>query len=213
MFGRGACVKNLLKLARLGAMGLLLTLAGCVTTAEISLSQNDIAGMKLTGVTVSYAPDAFVQWEDGVRAYAVSKSIPDHEITERTNTPEAKDFVRSMLAPKIKGAIEKEMAGQLIGTRPVRLDIVVKRFQLPSAVQRVLIGGHRVMTADANLVDARSGAVIIANADLSAFLYAGQGIVGAAVQAAVDNASQEGVVEKLADIYGANYRNWLLRKA
>jgi len=202
----------MLGLVRLGALGMLLSLAGCVTV-ENSLSQTDIASMKLTGVTVNYAPESFVQWEDGVRAYAVSQSIPDHEISARTNTPEGKAFVRNMLAPRIKAAIEKEMTGQLNGTRPVRLDIVVKRFELPSAVQRVLIGGHRVMVADANLVDARSGAVIIANADFRAFLYAGQGIVGTAVQAAVDNSSQEGVVEKLADSYGASYRNWLLRKA
>jgi hypothetical protein len=60
-------------LARLAALGVALALVGCVT-AENSLSQNDIAGMKLTGVTVSYAPDAMVQWEDGIRAYATSKA-------------------------------------------------------------------------------------------------------------------------------------------
>jgi hypothetical protein len=54
------------------ALGLALALAGCVTTAENSLSQNDIANMKLTGVTVSFAPEAGVQWEDGIRAYATA---------------------------------------------------------------------------------------------------------------------------------------------
>lgn len=205
-------MRAVLKLAQLGAVGMLLALTGCVT-AENSLSQNDIASMKLTGVTVSYAPDAFVQWEEGIRAYATAKAIPDDEIAVRTNTPEGKAFVNNMLAPRIKAGIEKQMAGQLNGARPVRLEIVVKRFELPSVVQRVLIGGHRMMIADANLVDARSGAVIITNADLRAFLYAGQGVVGAAVQAAVDNASQEGVVDKLVDSYGASYRDWLLRRA
>ena len=52
------------------------------------------------------------------------------------------------------------------------------------------------MTADANLVDARTGAIIIANPDLRAFFMAGQGIVGTAVQAAIDNASTQSVVEK-----------------
>jgi pectin methylesterase-like acyl-CoA thioesterase len=69
------------------------------------------------------------------------------------------------------------------------------------------------MVADARLVDARTGAVIIANPDLTAVLYAGQGIVGTAVQAAIDSASDKNVVEKLVDRYGESYRDWLLRRA
>jgi hypothetical protein len=79
-------------------------------------------------------------------------------------------------------------------------------------VQRILIGGGRGMIADANLVDARTGAIIIANHDLTAVLFAGQGIVGTAVQAAIDNASAQNVVEKLVDRYGETYRDWLLRR-
>jgi hypothetical protein len=95
----------------------------------------------------------------------------------------------------------------------VRLDVVVKSFQLSSAVQRILIGGGRGMVADANLVDARSGALIVANPDLNAFMFAGQGVVGTAVQAAIDSASEQSVAEKLVSIYGENYRNWLLRQS
>jgi hypothetical protein len=69
---KGGCVGEDMGLARLAALGIVLALAGCVTTAENSLSQNDIANMKLTGVTVSFAPEAGVQWEDGIRAYATA---------------------------------------------------------------------------------------------------------------------------------------------
>jgi hypothetical protein len=202
----------MLGLARFAALGIAFALAGCVTTAENSLSQNDIAGMRLTGVTVSFAPDAQVQWEDGIRAYAAAKAITDDQIATATNTPEGRAYVQGMLAPRIRAEIEKVMVGQLNGTRPVRLDVIVKTFALSSAVQRVLIGGGRGMVADANLVDARTGAVIIANPDLRAVLFAGQGIVGTAVQAAIDNASTQNVVEKLVDRYGESYRDWLLRR-
>src|ERR1022692_3254336 len=153
----------MLGLARLAALGMACALAGCVTTAENSLSQNDIAGMKLTWITVSFAPDALIQWEDGIRAYATAKAITDDQIATATNTPEGRAYVRDMLAPVIKTGVTKSLAGQLNGSRPVRLDIVVKSFALSSAVQRILIGGGRGMTADANLVDARTGAIIIAN--------------------------------------------------
>ena len=102
---------TMLGLARFAALGVLFALAGCVTT-ENSLSQNDIAGMKLTGVTVSFAPEAGIQWEDGIRAYATSKAIPDHEIATATNTPEGKAYVRDQLAPRIKAGVEQAMAGR-----------------------------------------------------------------------------------------------------
>jgi hypothetical protein len=152
----------MLGLARLAALGIACALAGCVTTAENSLSQNDIAAMKLTGVTVSFAPDAGVQWEDGIRAYATAKAITDDQIATAANTPEGKAYVQAMLASVIRTGVTKSLTGQLVGSRPVRLDVVVKSFAVASAVQRILIGGGRGMVADANLVDARTGAVIIA---------------------------------------------------
>jgi hypothetical protein len=178
-------------------------------TTENSLSQNDIASMKLTGVAVSFAPEAGIQWEDGIRAYATSKAITDDEIAAATNTPEGKAYVRNMLAPRIKAAVEQAMAGQLVGSRPVRL---VKSFVMASAVQRILIGGGRGMVADANLVDARTGALIVAYPDLRAMVYAGNGIVGTAVQAAIDSASAQSPADKLAGVYGQNYRDWLVHK-
>jgi hypothetical protein len=208
----GHIVTKLLGLARLAALGVTFALAGCVTI-ENPLSQNDIANMKLAGVTVGFAPDAGVQWEDGIRAYATSKAISDDQIATATNTPEGKAYVRNMLAPKIKSDIEQKMAGQLNGSRPVRLEIVVKNFAIASAVQRILIGGGRSMVADANLVDARTGALIIAYPDLTVVLPVPGGLAGIAIQAAIDNASERSPADKLADQYGENYRAWLLRRA
>lgn len=199
-------------LARLAVLGMALALAGC-KTIENSLTANDIASMKLAGVTVSYAPTATVQWEDGIRAYAAAKSIPDHELTAAANTPEGKAYVQNLLAPQIKSAVEYAMGGALVGTRPVRLEIVVKNFAIAGAVQRVLIGGHRGMMADATLVDARTGAVIIAYPDLQALLYTGQGVGGVIVQAAIDSANTKSVAQQVADQYGKNYRDWLMRRA
>jgi hypothetical protein len=192
LWGQGTALGTLGGMARLAVLGMALALAGC-KTVENSLTANDISSMKLTGVTVSYAPDVVVQWEDGIRAYAAAKSIPDHELTAAANTPEGKAYVQNLLAPQIKSAVEYAMGGALVGTRPVRLEIVVKNFAIAGAVQRILIGGHRGMMADANLVDARTGALIISHPDLQALLYAGQGWGGAIVQAAIDSAATKSV--------------------
>ncbi|MBR0986026.1 MULTISPECIES: hypothetical protein [Bradyrhizobium] len=204
-------MRLLLGLARIVALGGMLALAGCVTAANNSLSQSDIAGMKLTGVAVSFARDARIQWEDGLRAYADSKAVSLEQAATMADAPEVKAFVQGLLAPRIKAGVEQVLVARLAGTRPVRLDIRVKSLLFPSAIQRVVIGGHRGMIADANLVDARTGALIVAYPELNAALYTGQGIVGAAVQAAIDNNATQTPVDKVSVRYGEIYRNWLLK--
>jgi hypothetical protein len=198
-------------MARLAVLAGALALTGCVT-AENSLSANDIAGMKLAGVTVSYAPDARIVWDDGVRAYAASKGIVE-DMATATNTPEGKAYVQNMLASHVKGGVERQMAGQLLGTRPVRLDVVVHSFAIASAVQRIVIGGGHGMTADANLVDARTGAVILRHPNLMANVGAAGGLVGTAVQSAIEAAAKIDNTDTVANRWGATYRDWLLRRA
>jgi hypothetical protein len=207
----GTRVGTIWGVARLAVLAGALALTGCVT-AENSLSANDIASMKLTGVNVSYAPDARIVWDDGIRAYAASKGIVE-DMATATNTPEGKAYVQNMLASHVKGGVERQMAGQLNGTRPVRLDVVVHSFAIASAVQRIVIGGGHGMTADANLVDARTGAVILRHPNLMANVGAAGGLIGTAVQSAVEAAAKIDNTDTVANRWGATYRDWLLRRA
>src|ERR1700759_2271705 len=131
---------EIMKLVRFAALGAAFALAGCVT-AENSLSQNDIASMKLTGVKVSFTPNSFVSTPNGDSAYAAAKGIPEGQILSVVRTPEYRDYVRNMVGAEIKGSVEQAMAGRLNGSRPVRLEIVVDHFKVPSAISSVLIGG------------------------------------------------------------------------
>jgi hypothetical protein len=58
-------------------------------------------------------------------------------------------------------------------------------------VQRIVLGGSHFMTADANLVDASTGATIVAYQKLVASTMAGQGLTGAAVEAAIGSHASE----------------------
>ncbi len=42
---------------------------------------------------------------------------------------------------------------------------------------------------------------------------AGQGVLGTAVQAAIDNAAAQSVADQVANRYGESYRDWLLKRA
>jgi hypothetical protein len=204
-------VSSILKVARLAALGFGLALAGCVTV-ENSLSEADVADMKLTAVSVNVDPNALIIWEDGARAYAAAKGVPDDQIMGFARTPEARTYVRNALAARVKTGVERVMAGTLIGRRPVRLEVTVRRFEIAGPLMSILIGGDRGMTADATLVDARTGAVIITSPKESIALPAGSGLIGTAVQAAVDNASDQSVTDKVIATFGQDYRRWLLRE-
>jgi len=199
-----------LKRLQLGVVGVLLALAGCVTV-ENSLSQDDIAEMKLTGVAVNIDPGAMIIWEDGLRAYAAAKGVPDDQIMGIARTPEAKAYVHNAQAARVTAGVERVMAGSLIGRRPVRLDVNVRSFEIAGPLMSILVGGGRGMTADAMLVDARTGAVIISSPKESVALPAGSGLLGAAVQAAIDSSSDQSVTDKVIATFGQDYRKWLLR--
>jgi hypothetical protein len=184
---------------------------GCVT-AQNTLRREDVATFKLTSVAVKYASDASVNWEDPVRAYAKAKAIPDHELAAASSTPEASAFTQNFLASRVKTGVERHLSPRLAGTRPVRLDVVIRAFQIASPVQRVVIGGGYVMTADAVLVDARTGATIVAHPRLTANLPTGQGIVGAVVQAAYDASQSAPPADRVISTYAEQYGDWLLQK-
>jgi hypothetical protein len=145
-------------------------ISGCAGVSN-TLSQQEIAGLKLTGVSVTVAPDAKIQWEDGQKLYGASKgwAYPP-QVGQSLDSPEAKAYLATALAPKLKNALEKFVASTLSGSRPVRLDVVVRDFDITTPLQRVVIGGAYSIIADVNVVDARTGAVILAHPKVYAWL-------------------------------------------
>ena len=184
--------------------------AGC-KTAENSLRREDVASLKLTGVTVRYKPDASIMWEDAVRAYATASHIVDDKLAEASTSPQAKAYMHKYLADRIKSTLERNLSPKLAGTRPVRLEVVVLNFTVASAVQRILIGGSHMMVADAVLVDARTNAIIVSYPDLAASAAAGQGVLGTAVTAAVEAGQGVTPADRILTNYADSYSGWLIK--
>jgi hypothetical protein len=184
----------------------MLLLAACATLTN-SLAPSDVPKLKLTSVRVTYTPDAIIQWEEGLRGYAAVNAVTDDQIAMASNDPKAKEFVRSKLATRVRETLERNLRPHLAGSRPVRLDVVVQNFVISPAVQRIVIGGSHFMIADANLVDAATGATIVAYPKLGGAAMAGQGWAGAAVEAAI-GADQ---TDRVLVAYSEAYRAWLFK--
>ena len=186
---------------------LALALGGCVTAAVNTLHVDQIASLRLAGVNVAVAPDARIGWGDGGRAYAASKGVPADQSNTVANTPEARAYMRNTIGSKVKAAMERHLGGKLTGSRPVRVEVAVKEVTIPSVVQRVLVGGHHTMTADVTLVDARTGAVIIAYSGQRTAAMTGQGVAGVLVE----SVAAGDPVDRVVDNYAAQYSFWLRR--
>jgi hypothetical protein len=181
-------------------------LAGCVTASN-TLSVDQVATLRFSGVNVMFAPDAQINWGDGERAFATAKGQPDSDTLAKT--PEGQAYLRNAIASKLKTAMERQLAWSLVGTRPVRLEVRITNVTVASPLQRVIVGGHHTMLADVTLVDARTGAVIVPYAGQSTTAMAGQGIGGVMLDAAMMGAPIDRVINNYADQYG----NWLMRRS
>ncbi|MBB4040000.1 hypothetical protein GGR34_001647 [Microvirga flocculans] len=193
------------RLIAVAALGLLL--CGCVTASN-TLAPDQVSTLKLQSVSVFFQPNARIWWGDGERAFAALKGRSALEAEEVAKTEEGQLYLRGTIAAKLSQAFENSLKDELQGARPVRLEIRVKDIEIASAAQRILIGGHHRLTADVDLVDARSGAVVLAFSEQNAIAQAGQGIGGVLL----DSAFLGEPIDRVIQNYATQYRNWLLRK-
>jgi hypothetical protein len=191
----------------LAVIGLAWAVSGCVTTNQHSLSASDVRSFKLAEVRVNVPIETSVTWYDAVQEYAQVKAIPNFELNDATDNDEFKRWIRDRLAVRVKEAMQQHVSGILNGTRPVRLEVLVRRFEISSAIQRIVVGGGYSVAGDVNLVDAKTGAVLASYPGLVYARMAGNGIGGTLVQAAFDASNPPATA--LVNGFAETYRDWL----
>jgi len=152
-----------------------LLLTGCVTATN-KLPLEQIADLRIGEVSVSFADGAQV--------------APD---------------LRSVVGPKLKSAMERELTPRLKGSNPVRVEVHVRSITVASDAQRILVGGHHGMTADVTLVDLRTKSVLVTYPEQSVFAPAGQGVGGALL----DRALLADPVDRISANFAFKYGEWL----
>ncbi len=168
---------------------------------------DQVASIRLTEVRVSYTPDVNIWWGDGERAFATSKGIPLLEAEAAAKTEEGKAYLHGIVTSKVKGAMERELAGKLTGSRPVRVDVVVRDVTITSPLHRIVIGGGHSMKADINVVDATNGAILLTYPAQTATSLAGNGIGGTLVDGMFGNDP----IDRVTNDYAMQFRYWLVR--
>lgn len=186
---------------------LVLSLGGCISVSN-TIPADQIASFGLKSVQVAYDPNANVWWGDAERAYAASKGLPVLQSDELGKTPEGRAYVREAAARKITAALEAALKPELTGPHPVTLKVTVRSLMISSAIQRVLIGGDHNITAQVDLIDGKTGRILLALPDLTVNAAAGQGVGGALL----DLAFMPNPIDRVSSNFAQRYANWLLHR-
>lgn len=204
--------------------------AGCATSTNL-LNEQEIAGLRIEKIEVLFKPDAQIWWgkpekEFVERELARRASQPGQkkrapsvvdvsdsggnaisaEYNAIAESAEAKAYIRAELTRLVKERLEREVVPEFKGSRPVVLEITVVGFVIPSAAQRLVLGGNPVFTALRVLKDAKTGAEL-GKLDQATAAGAGQGIVGVAIEQALPD-----LEERLLGVFVDQTKRWLLKK-
>lgn len=208
-------------------------LGACVTIPPTPLTLASAKTLKLDTVTVTVAPDAQIAWANVEHEYAGKRrqagTMPKTKITETASigmasdpnaadsaaiselmkTPEAQNYVRDRISGGLKSALEKTLQPEFRdGERATRLEVTVKMFSIPSAVERVIVGGAPMIVASAALKDAKTGEVLAERKDMPALGFALNGWAGVMADQLGDDLDV-----RVVGSYSQQFKDWLVPKA
>ena len=182
---------------------LILGMAGCVAAEKPTLSVEARQSLKLTNVRVGFAPNASLH----------ISPVEDEVQASGSNSPERvaeaeKAQVRSVLSEEFTAIV----GARLAGTRPVAANITVTHFTVPGPLQTALVSGSPLMAAGVDLVDAKSGEVLVSipPGKISSSVYRPSGIIGFAVQAAESGSPSDKKTREMSRAFATEYAAWIL---
>lgn len=193
-------------------------LTGCATSIN-KLSKAELQTLHIQSIDIRFKPDAHIWWGNAEREYAAKvgapppapeadrkKHLPGNrdgdDYRELMDSPEAKKFMRD----KLEAMIRDRMGYFLYkyqGTRPVRLEVEVHLFIIPSPLQRLAFGGNPQLGVITVLHDSATGEEL-GKLDRIAAAYADNGILGVALDQAGDD-----LEDRVLDKYISLVRDWL----
>lgn len=204
--------------------------AACALAPPSPLTLTSAQQLRLDQVVVTVSPDAHVSWGNAAHEFVVvqrnrglapqptnqiAASVHDPQSKEAdadqalAATPEGKAFIHAKVSNRLKEALERSIKSRLQGGhRSTRLEVTVKSFAIPSAVERVMIGGRPFIVASAELKDAVTGEVLAKREDLAATAIAGNGWGGVLADQLFDDLDV-----RVVNSYAERYHAWLLPEA
>lgn len=210
------------RVAAWSGLAALVLLGGCAT-ATMTLSQDELRSIRIERVDIVYAPDAVISWDKVEYEYVSSiqgaekakkpwKQVANDEKAKWdehsriARSPEGQAHIRGKLTDEFKRRLGETVVPQFQGNRPVVLEVNVLSFSIPTAGERIMLGGSPVMGAVTVLKDARTGQEL-AKMDRAAGAAAGNGVLGVLVDQAFSD-----LEDRLFNAYIDQLHDWMKSK-
>lgn len=213
-----------------GVLAITFVLGACATVPPSPLTLTSAQQLRLDHIDVAVAPDANVSWGNAEHEFVASERnqgrapkpqpktatrLSDPQTADAdadralAGSPEGKAYVRDKIKDRLGQALDQRVKSRLqAGQRSTRLEVTVKSFVIPSAIQRVLIGGVPVIVASAVLKDSATGEVIAERKDMGSIAIAGNGWGGVLADQFFDDLDV-----RVVDNYAQQFHEWLVPKA
>lgn len=195
------------------AIGIAVSVSACVTVPPNPLTAEQRSGLQVTEVRVTFAPTTRLEWADYVNETAGGASRAAAAADEASPVATSLDpaqsdaLLRTVVSDRVSSAVREAFRTRPAGARPVRVEVQVNHLLVPSAIQRILIGGPPALRAEAVVVDARTGAPIVSYPESQSVGVAGAGPLGVVVDRAITG--QTGQVDRVANSWAARFADWL----
>jgi hypothetical protein len=172
-------------------------LASCAaTSATNTLPQARRDALRFDSIELSFAPDAVISWPDAMSEFANS-GTPDSPAARRA-------FLERKAAGRIRAALDAEIRPAFRGTDPARLKVAIRRLEVPSAIQRILVGGSNALRADILVVDAKTGQPLLNAPDFNGVASGGSGLVQVAVEQMFPDP-----IDRVSRVFASALKGWL----
>ena len=190
--------------------GMALGLAGCMPAApQVELSL--LTSLIITDVTVEASGVNDGDSElDVIKASGRDPSLP--ESGEYLQTDEGRKRLNERVSAMIRTEFRRVAEERLKGGVKARLVVKVNRFDVPSAIRRILAGGNPTAVAVVTLVEQSTGRVIVTSPELRGFVPAGQGVIQVAVESmAMASQMARPANIRVSEAMAKAYFDWLLQ--
>jgi hypothetical protein len=212
------------------ALALATALAGCASAPPSPLSLSESKTLRLEAVSVTVSPSAEVSWvkaeeelygqkqsagllqttkviETGsVGLTGDPNSVKNSAISDLAKSPEGKSYINERISDRLGTALEQTLKPALQGgQRAVTLEVTVSAFSIPTAMQRMIIGGYPVIRASAVLKDATTGAILANRPDMVSLAYAGNGWGTVLLDQLGDDLDV-----RVVNSYSSQFKDWLV---
>jgi hypothetical protein len=190
---------------RIVAVAAALAVAGCATVTENTLTQARRDALRIDSVEVAMAPKGFVSWASAWGEYATMKQ--NGQVLSGPSSSgyaDEKQYANQKAIGIIQKNLNAKIPPQFRGTDAATLKVNLKQVQIPHALQTILIGGDHVVRAHVQLIDSKTGAILLDVEDFNGLV----GGPGGVAQVVVDQFMGE-PIDRVSNSFANALAQWL----